>query len=307
MFDVVEAVNKIVSPVFLVGGAVRDHLRGVPPKENQDYDFVTPLVPDEVEARIVAAGRRCYDLGKRFGTLGFKAPLDDGRFVMVEITTYRQEAYELDSRKPVVQFVETLSEDLARRDFTINAIAMDHRGMIIDPFDGRSDITAKRIQAVGSASERFKDDPLRMLRAFRFQATLNYFIARGTYQAIEEQADTIVHVSRERWVTELDKILSADAPSHSIGAMFNLGIMQWMVPELGEKWQVNSYVRMRTATTLEEKWALLLCSVDLMQVGRRHEKFRHISLERIYEHLKFSNDRRKRVTEFVDKIVKDTG
>ena len=121
----IEEVEATVSPVYLVGGSVRDIILGKNPK---DYDFCTPLTPDEIETKVKAAGRRAYLTGKRFGTVGFKCR---GQFI--EVTTFRSEKYTAGSRKPEVEFVTSLEADLSRRDLTINAIALKD-GKLYDPY-----------------------------------------------------------------------------------------------------------------------------------------------------------------------------
>ena len=131
MNDIYCEVEKIVSPIYLVGGSVRDEMMGRVPK---DYDFASPLSPDEIESAIRAAGKKPYLVGKRFGTVGVKIATE-----LVEITTFRTEKYHAGSRKPEVEFVRDINVDLSRRDFTINAMAK--RGEhLIDPFSGADDI-----------------------------------------------------------------------------------------------------------------------------------------------------------------------
>ena len=162
-----DKVNEVVSPVYQVGGSVRDKLLGLEPK---DYDFATPLSPEEVENAIKKVGKKCYAIGTKFGTLGMKI---DGE--LVEITTFRTEKYSFNSRKPRVRFVNDLSADLGRRDFTINAIAQQN-DTLIDPYSGQFDIMSKTLKCVGDAKDRFKEDPLRMLRAGRFASQLGFEI-----------------------------------------------------------------------------------------------------------------------------------
>ena len=159
------AVEAIVEPVYLVGGSVRDLLMG---RSCEDYDFATSRTPDEVEAAVRVAGRRPYLVGKRFGTVAFKV---GGH--MVEVTTFRAETYPDSSRRPDVRYLDDLGDDLARRDFTINAIAL-HGDALIDPHGGRADIERRLIRCVGDPGERFAEDPLRLLRAARFASQLGF-------------------------------------------------------------------------------------------------------------------------------------
>ena len=165
--SIYDKVKEIIDPVYLVGGCVRDSWLGKVPK---DYDFTTPFTPEEIEKKIKKAGRKTYLTGKKFGTLGVKI---DGQ--VVEITTFRQEKYRSGSRKPNVVFVKDITADLSRRDFTINAMAR-RNNKLIDPFNGKDDLDNKIIKCVGKPNERFKEDPLRMLRAGRFASQLNFTI-----------------------------------------------------------------------------------------------------------------------------------
>lgn len=140
----IEKVEKIISTVYLVGGACRDKLLG---KEPKDFDFATALSPEKVEKAIRKAGKKPYLVGKKFGTIGMKL---DGQ--MVEITTFRNETYEKGNRKPTVSFVRDITADLSRRDFTINAMAI-RENKLIDPFDGQSDLIRRIIRCVGKPTQ----------------------------------------------------------------------------------------------------------------------------------------------------------
>jgi poly(A) polymerase len=191
-----------------------------------DYDFATPLHPDEVEARVRAAGRRPYLVGKKFGTVAFKL---EGH--MVEVTTFRAETYEPGSRRPNVSYLADLGDDLARRDFTINAIAM-HGDSVIDPHDGRLDIEAGVIRAVGVPKERFREDPLRMLRAARFASQLEFVVEPETAAAIGHGATGILTVARERWVAELDRLLVGPGAIEALRLLADTGLLRYLLPEL---------------------------------------------------------------------------
>ncbi len=224
MNNIYDKVSKIINPVYMVGGSVRDGLLG---KEPKDYDFTTPLTPDEIEKKIKEAGRRPYLIGKRFGTIGVKI---DEQFV--EITTFRQEKYKAGSRKPLVTFVKDITADLSRRDFTINAIAK--RGnRIIDPFDGQTDLlTNKIIKCVGKPNERFKEDPLRMLRAGRFISQLYLYVDDSLMESVKQLNYKILEVSKERWVMELDKLLMTYLPSLGLSFLAKTRLLNFMIPEL---------------------------------------------------------------------------
>jgi tRNA nucleotidyltransferase/poly(A) polymerase len=218
-----DAVRAVIDPVFLVGGSVRDALLGRP---SGDFDFTTPLDPDAIEARIRAAGRRPYLVGKRFGTVAFKV---EGQ--TVEVTTFRTEVYPEETRKPRVEFVKELAEDLSRRDFTINAMALAGDDLV-DLFGGREDLAARTIRAVGDARERFSEDPLRMLRAARFSAELGFEVEEQTAAAMQRLAHRILLVARERWVAELDKLLVGPRAADALRLLADTDLLRYLLPEL---------------------------------------------------------------------------
>jgi poly(A) polymerase len=218
-----EDVAAIVDPVYLVGGSVRDLLMGRP---CTDFDFATPLTPDEVEERVRAAGRHPFLVGKKFGTVGFKV---DGR--VVEVTTFRAETYVPLSRRPKVEYMTDLGDDLARRDFTINAIAL-RGGAFEDPLHGREDIEARIIRAVGDPKERFKEDPLRMLRAARFASQLGFSVEEATAGAMARSAHHILNVAHERWMIEFDKLLVGSDPVSGLRLIAETGMLRYLLPEL---------------------------------------------------------------------------
>ena len=227
--NAVTAVNGIVPKCYLVGGAVRDMLMGAEPK---DYDFVTPVLPDEIEQHIKAAGRHCWSGGKRFGTLGAKVWFNN-QWNMVEVTTFRHEEYTEGSRHPRVTYgVGDITEELSRHDFTCNAVAVKPDGALCDPFDGISDINDDIIRACGNPTIRFKEDPLRMLRAVRFVSTKGFYIEPTTLKSLERHAHRLSTVSRERWVMEMDKLLLGDYVNVALGVMFYHNIFKHLIPEL---------------------------------------------------------------------------
>jgi poly(A) polymerase len=257
--------------VYLVGGLVRDILLGAP--AGTDLDFATSATPEESKAALKAAGGKVYTLGERFGTIGavFSAAVDG---IRVEVTTYRAEAYEPGSRKPRVSFEGRLVDDLARRDFTINAIALDPlSGKHEDPFGGRDDLTRGVIRAVGSPAERFEEDPLRLLRAVRFASRLGFEIDPATARAICATAQSLSTISRERVRDELDKLLLGPAPARGIFLLCELGLADFSLPDVpplrgmqqelgqGRHKDVFSHtlqVLDRTPPRLALRWAALL-------------------------------------------------
>lgn len=212
--------------LFLVGGPVRDQLLGRP---THDLDFATDA-PPEVTRQILEEAKpdAVYSIGEKFGTIG---AIFDG--VNVEITTFRSEQYEPGSRKPVVRYGQSLEEDLARRDFTINAMARDLlTNALIDPFGGRADLQAKIIRAVGTPSERFTEDPLRLLRAIRFVAQLGFELEPETREAIARAASLLAQVSRERILEEMNRLLLAPHASRGLRLLADLGLLDAFLSEV---------------------------------------------------------------------------
>jgi poly(A) polymerase len=221
--DIYDAVSAVVSPVYLVGGSVRDVIMG---RACDDFDFTTTHDPDSIEALVRAAGRRPYLVGKKFGTVGFSV---EG--CKVEVTTFRAESYTEGSRRPHVEFLHDLAEDLGRRDFTINAMAQQAEE-VIDLFGGRADIDAGIVRAVGDAAERFGEDPLRMLRAARFASQLGFTVESDTVAAMKPLASRILLVARERWMLELDKLLVGPSAAAAMRLLPETGLLRYLLPEL---------------------------------------------------------------------------
>jgi poly(A) polymerase len=216
--------------LFLVGGSVRDQILGRPDK---DIDLATDATPEQTHA-LIARTRPdgLFDVGARFGTIGAVYRLD-ADVVQVEVTTFRSEEYDAGSRKPRVAFGTELVGDLARRDYTINAIARDPlTGELHDPFGGRADIEARILRAVGSAHDRFVEDPLRMLRGIRLAVELGFEIEPATARAMLTQADELTQISRERVAEELNRILKSPEPARGLRLMMELGLMRNAVPDL---------------------------------------------------------------------------
>ncbi|MDP2951977.1 MAG: HD domain-containing protein [Chloroflexota bacterium] len=212
--------------LYLVGGGVRDRLRGC---AVEDYDLATDATPEETK-HLAAAARPegLYTVGEKFGTVGL---IFSGH--RVEITTFRSEAYLPRSRWPQVAFGTSLEDDLGRRDFTINALAQDILGgQIIDLYGGRTDLERGIIRAVGEPQRRFEEDPLRLLRAIRFASQLGFSIEEGTAQAIATQAELLGQVSVERIAEEMTKTLIAPYPARGLRFACQLGLIAHVIPEL---------------------------------------------------------------------------
>ena len=213
--------------ISLVGGPVRDSLLGRL-TEATDLDFTTDAHPEQVLALLEGFADTTWDVGIRFGTVGARI---DGR--EVEITTYRSEAYDPESRKPEVSFGTQLSEDLVRRDFTINAMALTLPAMeFVDLFDGIEDLARRRIRTPGTAQQSFDDDPLRMMRAARFAAQLNFTVDDDVITAMQQQAERIEIVSAERVREELTKIVLSDHPRIGLTLLVDTDLAEYVLPEL---------------------------------------------------------------------------
>lgn len=213
--------------IALVGGPVRDALLGRL-TAGTDMDFTTDAHPEQVLALLEGYADTTWDVGIRFGTVGARI---EGR--EVEITTYRSEAYDPDSRKPEVVFGTQLSEDLVRRDFTINAMALTLPAMeFVDLFEGIEDLAQRRIRTPGTAQQSFDDDPLRMMRAARFAAQLNFTVDDDVIAAMQQQAERIQIVSAERVREELNKIVLSDHPRIGLTLLVDTGIADFVLPEL---------------------------------------------------------------------------
>lgn len=212
--------------LYLVGGVVRDLLLGRPVT---DLDLTTPAEPSQTKQLGQEAGAEAiYTVGEAFGTIGL---VFDG--VSVEITTFREEHYPTPDRHPEVRYGTTLLGDLARRDFTINAIAVDaNSGEIIDPFGGQEDLARRLIRAVGSPRERFAEDPLRILRAVRFAAELGFHIEPATLAAMKELAAELERISVERIAAELNRLLVAPDAAHGVRLLREARLLPHVLPEL---------------------------------------------------------------------------
>jgi poly(A) polymerase len=209
----------------LVGGSVRDALLGRP---MPDLDFTTDAHPDDILALIRDWVDTHWDIGREFGTIG---AVKSG--VQIEITTYRAEAYEEDSRKPVVRFGTDLDADLVRRDFTIGAMAIRLPSKtFVDPHHGFDDLIAGRIRTPGAAADSFSDDPLRMMRAARFTSQLGLDPVAEVEEAMTSMADRIEIISAERVQVELYKLMTGIDPAAGIDLLVRTGIADNVLPEV---------------------------------------------------------------------------
>lgn len=200
---ILNALNDCGYESYFVGGCVRDYIMG---RECNDYDITTCAKPLEIEAALDKASIKYFETGLKHGTI--TAVINDESF---EITTYRTDGDYIDSRHPEnVNFVSSICDDLARRDFTINAIAYNKKNGIVDKFNGVDDISKGIIRTVGNPNERFSEDALRIMRALRFSSTLGFDIELETSYAIHKNAHLLNNISEERIYSELIKLLLGD-------------------------------------------------------------------------------------------------
>jgi tRNA nucleotidyltransferase (CCA-adding enzyme) len=256
--ELLQLINKEGFEVYLVGGCVRDIIMGITPK---DWDISSAAKPEDIKKIF----KTTYDTGTKYGTVTalFKN-------IYYEITTFRLEGEYENNRKPSkIEYIDNLFSDLKRRDFTINAIASDLNGNVIDYFNGISDINKGIVRCVGDPNERFKEDALRMMRAIRFSCQLNFGIHNDTFKAIVENRELISNISIERIRDELNKILLSD---NNLYLIKDTGILDTILPELKESFfteQKNSYhvynVGIHTLKSVESvekdtvlKWVMLL-------------------------------------------------
>ena len=218
--------------VYLVGGIVRDLLLGEEIGDATDIDLTTDARPEQTKRLVSGWADAVWTQGQRFGTIGCRK---DGRDF--EITTHRAEAYTPDSRKPSVVYAEGVEADLARRDFTVNAMALrlsagDDDPELIDPFDGAADLVAKVLRTPLSPDESFTDDPLRMMRAARFVARYGLEPRPELVDAIRQMGDRLRIVSAERVRDELDKLLVVPDPSPGLWLLVDTNLVDEFLPEL---------------------------------------------------------------------------
>jgi poly(A) polymerase len=226
-FDLAAQFKAAGFRLALVGGPVRDSLLG---RLGNDLDFTTNARPEDTKKILKKWATDVWDVGIKFGTIGAKK--DD---VTYEITTYRADSYESDSRKPEVNFGDSIEGDLFRRDFTVNAMAIElttQTPEFIDPHNGVTDLLKKVLRTPGTPELSFSDDPLRMLRAARFAAQLNFTISDDVMSAMKEMADRLSIISAERIRDEFIKIVMSDNPRLGITILVDTGLCEKFLPEI---------------------------------------------------------------------------
>jgi poly(A) polymerase len=211
----------------LVGGPVRDAILG---RLGNDLDFTTDAHPKDSEKILNKWADSVWDIGAAFGTVAGKK--DE---ITVEITTYRSESYDPTSRKPDVEFGKSIEADLARRDFTINAMALElttEEPTFIDLFNGVVDLQKKIIKTPGKPEDSFSDDPLRMMRAARFMSQLNFEVDQSVLVAIKNMAARLEIISAERIRDEFIKIMMSPSPRLGITLLVETGLADYFLPEV---------------------------------------------------------------------------
>ncbi len=212
---------------YMVGGCVRDLLLG---KEPKDWDVTTNARPEEIQMLF----EETY-YNNSFGTVGVvNADTEDVRVKVVEVTPYRKDGGYSDARRPDdVEFGVSLEEDLARRDFTINAIALEpYKGQVVDPYKGQGDLKADLLRAVGDPRQRFQEDALRMLRGIRLGAELGFSIEQKTFEAMALLSGNLARISKERIRDELIRIVMSPRPMEALLHMKHTGLLQYVLPDL---------------------------------------------------------------------------
>jgi poly(A) polymerase len=293
--------------LYYVGGAVRDMLLC---KEPKDFDFTTDALPEQTTQILEDGGWKPWPLGEKFGTV---AATIDGHDI--EITTHRKDM--TPGRHPDVAFTDNLETDLQRRDFTINSMAMDKTGQIIDPFNGHTDLLKRVIKTTGSPASRFGEDPLRMLRAVRFVSQLGFNLNRGTRNVMYSFAHAIMSVSRERWLEEMNKLLLGEHTTKALDIMYQTRLFGYVLPEvfhitMGEVgnlpskdlWYHTKRVIENSEPKVDVRWAALLHDIAKPQTRFetksevhffQHEYLGAEMVENVARRLKMSNDMRRSI------------
>ena len=223
--SILNKLDKKGFDAYAVGGCVRDLLLK---QEPNDWDITTKAKPEEIQKIFPD---NFYE--NKFGTVTVKAKSKKENLKEIEITTYRTEQSYTDKRHPdKISFTFNVEEDLSRRDFTINALALNKKGELLDLFDGQKDLDNKIIKAVGNAKERFNEDALRMIRAIRLAIILGFKIEPKTLKAIQEDAGLIQFIAKERIRDELVKMIMSDNPGQAISLLKETNLLKYIIPEL---------------------------------------------------------------------------
>lgn len=320
--------------LYLVGGSVRDLILG---RWIKDYDFAVPYTPIKIKELLKKCGiEKTFDVGMKYGTIGCK--IDD---LDIEITSMRGESYNYLDRKPEVSYIQSIEEDVKRRDFTINSFYLGRNDILTlkscyknvvfndkHREEGLTDLKNRIIRTVGKPGLRFKEDPLRMLRAIRFAAQLNFKIEEKTFDMIQRMRVELLKISVERWVMELDKILSLPNPNLKILA--DSCLLDIMIPELSYQvgFEQNSkyhdfnlwehtvkVVEATPYTDLNLRWAALLHDIGkpfVKTLGKQgnfnymgHEVMSAWLVKQIGLRLKWPRERTIKISELVEHHLND--
>lgn len=262
-FELIEQLERAGHQAYIVGGSVRDALLR---REIHDVDIATSATPTQVQALFP----RTVPTGLKHGTVTVIA----GKFPF-ELTTFRREGPYTDSRRPdYVEYVQDLAADLARRDFTINAMALNRKGEVVDPFGGQRDLERGVIRCVGQAHERFREDALRILRAIRFAAQLRFTVERETLHAMQAKKTGLRKLAVERITNELSKLLSADKPGQALRLLWTERLLCEIEPlSLGDTFSVpgkESFTQFDQEADIGLRWILFLrlCGIKSSQCRR---------------------------------------
>ncbi|MEU6326093.1 CCA tRNA nucleotidyltransferase [Streptomyces sp. NPDC047049] len=243
----------------LVGGSVRDALLG---RLGNDLDFTTDARPEDVLKIVRPWADAVWEVGIAFGTVGCKKESFD-----IEVTTYRSEAYDRTSRKPEVSYGDSIEQDLVRRDFTVNAMAvLLPQKEFVDPHDGLEDLAARVLRTPGTPEESFSDDPLRMMRAARFAAQLDFAVAPEVVAAMKAMSDRIEIVSAERVRDELNKLILSAHPREGLRLLVETGLADQVLPELPAL-RLESDEHHRHKDVYEHSLTVLEQAIDLEEDG----------------------------------------
>lgn len=259
---VLEKIEQAGFEAYFVGGSVRDHILGL---AIHDVDIATSAYPEEIKEIF----KRTVDTGIQHGTV--TVLMGDDSY---EITTFRTESGYQDYRRPdKVTFVRSLADDLKRRDFTINALAVDKNGQVIDKFDGLKDLDKKIIRAVGHAEERFHEDALRMMRAVRFQAQLNFKIEEKTAQAIADNAPLLAKIAIERIREEFVKMMLSQDWQTGLADFIKLGLSEYCPGFKDQKLELAELLDIKDAKFSDEEAAFSAIGYVLSLNHQEFNKF----------------------------------
>ena len=283
-----EAANKTI---YLVGGIVRDIYAEVSNLDELDIDLTTNAVPEEIREILKPIADNIWVSGERFGTIGAHI---DGQ--IVEITTHRSESYVTESRKPIVRFSDDIEEDLSRRDFTVNSMAIDLSSKkLIDPFNGRNDFSNGILRTPLDPEISFSEDPLRMLRAARFSCRYNLKPRQKIIRTIKKQGSRLSIVSPERIRDEFERLLAVENLDAGLRLLAKTGLLKRFFPEIQRKNEVK-VPKFKQVSTLPNDSELRLAAL-LLNVKKQNRIFR-------MKELKYSNERISNTELYIQAVYK---